>query len=88
MGLQVPQGVVGGLVVTRVSLGGWTVLQQHQRHRKDDVPKVKVLVQDLQIRSFKGHTNKVIQRSNLHQQIHVYEKSRQIVHDLQIRSHK
>ena len=63
MGLKVPQGVVGGLVVTGVSLGGWAVLQQHQCHWKDDVPKVKVLVQDLQIRSYKGHTSKVIQRA-------------------------
>ena len=47
MGFQVPQGVVGGLVVAGVPLGRGAVLQEGQRHRQDDVTQVKVLVQHL-----------------------------------------
>ena len=47
MGLEVPQGVVGWLVVGRIALGGWAVLQQQQRDRQHNVTQLEVTVQYL-----------------------------------------
>ena len=47
MRLQVPEGVVGGLVVGGITLWGGAVLQQQQRDGQDGVAQLEVPVQYL-----------------------------------------
>lgn len=44
VGLQVPQGVVWGLVVTGITLGGWAVLEQHHGHSQDHVAQFEISI--------------------------------------------
>jgi hypothetical protein len=54
VGLQIPEGVVRGLVVAGIALRGGAVLQQHHGHREDHVAQLEVLVKNLRYSKLTG----------------------------------